>query len=962
MTLFPPQQTSPLDDVWVAIDLETTGLESESDEIIEVGAVKFRGSEVLDTFQSLVNPRRQLPPFIRSFTGITQAEVDGAPLFQQVARDLAVFVGNNPLLGHNVQFDLGFLNQKGLRFSNTRCDTWDMAYMLLPGQREYSLGKLAAYFGLDTGRAHRAVADADAARQLFLKLADIACGLDPFTLAEMERLAAKSNWVLSHFIRRMARTTPSPFGRSAEGLSLRERKEGTGGADKQEPPSYIGVTGYDIRDIKDRIKHLKALKANSEMKPIDIEQVEWALSSRGPMAQEMPAFEERQEQIVMARAVAKAINDSERLIVEAGTGTGKSLAYLLPAAMYAVANNKRVVISTNTINLQEQLLNKDIPTLVKALSGVDGFSESEFHYTLLKGRSNYLCLKKWAHMRGADSLADDEARMMAKVLMWLRTTQTGDRNELNLGHRNASMPWERLSAQGARDCNGMNGVCFLRAARERAAGAHITVVNHALLMTDLIAGSALIPEYDILIVDEAQHLEEEATKHLGFEVGQQAIDDHLQTLGGDKGLINQAVTAFRGSKAAETRRKSVEEAASNIGALLPGIRESQAAMFSAMHSVIGEATGGESGQDLRVTPSTRGKPEWMRLSTMWENADVYLSQLDKELQSLGKTLEGLDQAKLVDYEALTFEVANAVQRTAEIRLHLAEYFSKPEDDGIYWVTVNRRNSNITLYAAPLHVGEQLETLLYSQKESVIFTSATLSTNRTFDHIRERTGFLDSKDVLLGSPFDYPLAALLCVPQDIPEPSEWAYQSVVERAVTDAATAASGRTMALFTSHAALQSTAAALRGPMQTMGVDVLAQGADGTPHQLIQKFIDNPKSVILGTASFWEGVDIPDNLLKVLIVAKLPFSVPTEPVFSARSELYENPFMEYAMPQAILRIRQGFGRLIRRKTDRGVAIILDKRVISKKYGRDFIRSLPPATLRACKASDLGREIRAWIG
>ena len=949
MTLF-PLDPPPLDDVWVSLDLETTGLSSDADEIIEVGAVKFQGPRTLDTFQSFVNPLRPLNAFVRRYTGITQEDVDGAPPFSAVARDLVPFIGPAPIVGHNVAFDLGFLSAKGLRLSNPRTDTWDLAFVLMPECREYSLAKLARTLGITHPRPHRAVEDALTTRDVFLKLAETAQDLDVLTLAEMERLASRSSWVLSYLLRRLESSAGA--GMPAPG-SLRQ-KAGSG----------VGVMGLDFRDIKERLQHRRALRPNQKVRPLDVEQVEALLMEDGALAGAMPAFEERAEQISMARAVATAINENHRLIVEAGTGVGKSLAYLLPAVLYAIMNNKRVVVSTNTINLQEQLLGKDVPTLVSALESMEVPSVEDLRYTVLKGRANYLCLKRWSHLRSSDSLSDDEARLLSKVLVWMPSTATGDRSELNLGSRNSAAPWDRLSAQGAQDCIGVNGVCFLRAARDRAAAAHLVIVNHALLMSDLVAARALIPDYDILIVDEAHHLEEEATRLLGFEIAQVSLDDHLQSLGGDRGLLNRAVIAFRGSPVADSRRKDVEEMAARISDLLPSVRDDIAGMFRVLGGLVDDTTraGAANERDTRITGATRSQPAWSQLEIQWENVDVSLGELYNRISALVTALEGLDEAGLTDYEGLLMEAVNALQRNGELKDQLKEFIPHPKTDGIYWVTRAQRSADLTLHSAPLHVGEQLEKLLFAQKETVILTSATLSTNGTFDHIRERTGFSDARDLLLGSPFDYPKAALMCVPQDVPEPTAWAYQPAIEQAISEATVAAGGGTMALFTSHASLQATAEAIRGNLKARDFDVLAQGIDGTPHQVLDKFLDNPRSVLLGTSSFWEGVDLAGEALKVLLLARLPFSVPTQPVFQARSELYEDSFESYALPQAILRLRQGFGRLIRTRTDKGVVVILDRRIVSRRYGKAFLRSLPDVTFRTVRLHQIPEQIAAWLG
>ena len=971
MTLL-PQQTSPLDDVWVSLDLETTGLSPDSDDIIEFGAVKFQGERTVDTFQSFVNPNRRLSDFIRRYTGITQREVDRAPPFSMVARDLAPFIGTAPIVGHNVAFDLGFLGSNGLRLSNPLCDTWDLAFVLLPESREYSLAKLAASLGISHPQPHRAIEDALVTRDLFLELSERAAKLDLYTLAEMERLASRSSWVLSYLLRGLtshkitadAYSQPSPAVPKSVGRGVPPAgRYAETPPEQPRRPSYVSAAGLDFQALRERLGHSRALRPNQTVQKVDVEQVESLLRDRGPLARVMPGFEERDEQIAMARAVTEAINEGKRLIVEAGTGVGKSLAYLLPAALYALLNNRRVVVSTNTINLQEQLLTKDVPVLVDALAGADGVSAHDLLYTQLKGRANYLCLKRWSTLCASDSLSDDEARLLSKVLVWLGATATGDRSELNLASRNAAAPWERLSAQGALECIGAGGACFLRAARERAASAHLVIVNHALLMSDLIAGRALIPDYDILIVDEAQHLEEEATRHLGFELGQGSFDDHFQSLAGERGLLNRVGPALRGSGTVETRRGSIEEIGVRITTLLPSVRDRVAGMFAVLGGLLDELAEEETfaGQGTRVTSATRSQPGWSHLEVQWENVDVSLAELQNDLAVLTTSLEGLDEAGVADYEGLLMETVNTLQRNAELRQRLAEFIPQPDPDGIYWVSRTRRAGDLMLHAAPLHVGEQLEKLLFGQKESVVLTSATLSTNGTFGHIRERTGFDGAEELLLGSPFDYPRAALLCVPEDMPEPTSWAYGAAVEQAVIDSTVAAGGSTMVLFTSHASLQAAAAGIRGTLRAQGFDVLAQGVDGPPHRLLRSFLDNPRSVLLGTSSFWEGVDLAGESLKVLLVARLPFSVPTEPVFAARSEQYEESFNGYAVPQAILRIRQGFGRLIRTRTDRGVVVILDRRIVSRGYGKSFMRSLPPVTLESCKLLELSDKIRNWI-
>ena len=943
-----PQPSSPLEQAWVSLDLETTGLSAEEDEIIEVGAVKFQGQNTLDTFQSFVNPGRRLDDFIKNYTGITQEEVDRAPSFSTVAGKLASFIGSDPIVGHNLAFDLGFLSAKGLRLPNPQSDTWDLAFVLFPRLQEYSLVKLARWMKVPHIRPHRAVEDALATKDVFLFLMRRMLELDPYTLAEMNRLSARSSWVLTHVLR---------------GLET-QKIDGGRHSREADGETHVGIAGLDTQDLAQRLRRGRALRPNQQTQQLDVDFVASLLKEGSPLSAAIPGFEERPEQVAMARAVAEAINDGTRLIVEAGTGVGKSMAYLLPALLYASMNNKRVVVSTNTINLQEQLLDKDVPALLNALADVDGVSVGDLKLSHLKGRANYLCLRRWHHLRQSETLSDDEARLLAKCLVWLQATSTGDRSELNLGHRSSAAPWEKLSAQGALECFGIGDPCFVRAARDKAAASHLVIVNHALLLSDLVAGGSLIPAHDILIVDEAHHLEDEATRRLGFELGQGRFEDHLRSLIGERGALNDAVAAFRGSSAVATRRRSVEKVAADATALIPGVRQSVAQTFAALAAALAPETrdGSDLRREFRITAATRAQPGWSQLEIQWENLDVSLSLLSDALHQLYLSLEGLEEAGLVDYDGLMMEMARVQQDNAELRGTLAEFIPQPKPDGIYWVTRAERSGGVTLHSAPLEVGETLDRLLFSQKECVVMTSATLSTNGDFDHIQQRTGFAAAEERLLGSPFDYPKVALLCVPNNMPEPNSSAYQQAVDGAVADAALTVGGRTMALFTSHASLQATAASVRAGLQARGITVLAQGIDGTPPQLVRRFLDDPASLLLGTVSFWEGVDLAGESLKVLLVARLPFSVPSEPLFEARSELYEDPFNQYAVPQAILRLRQGFGRLIRTKTDKGVAIILDRRVLSRGYGKAFLNSLPDVTLKVSSLDQLSNEIREWVG
>ncbi len=515
----------------VSLDLETTGLDPHSDEIIEIGAVKFQGREVVDTFHTLVKPYRLLPYRIQVLTGIAPEEVDAAPPLAVVVGDLIAFIGDHPIVGQSVSFDLSFLAEKGASISNPVYDTFELATILLPTLSEYSLAAVAARLGISSPIQHRALADATVAMEVFLALLDKADELDRSNIAEFNRLSRAIDWSLAPLFHQIER-------------------EKLGAAVSPETELDFGELGVKIR-ARGREEKLVPV---SPRKPLDLERMSEMLAPQGLMARAFPGFEHRREQVEMMQAVAEALNNGGSLIVEAGTGTGKSIAYLLPAIFFALENDIPVVISTNTINLQEQLMGKDIPDLTRAL---EQESLPPPRYTQLKGRNNYLCLRRWNLWRGSQALPAAEVRFLLRILVWAATTETGDRAELAL--RGGEEPlWDRVCSKGESCLGGQcryqkGGQCFLYGARNKAEGAHIIIVNHALLLSEIAAGSKVLPPYAHLIIDEAHHLEQEATEQWGFQVAERHLVGYLNRLSermeGEsyRGLLFELGSHFGGS-------------------------------------------------------------------------------------------------------------------------------------------------------------------------------------------------------------------------------------------------------------------------------------------------------------------------------------------------------------------------------------------------------------------------------
>ncbi len=958
---------SPLEQTCVSIDLETTGLKSDTDAILEVGAVRFRGDEVLDTYQTFINPGRDIPDFIQRYTGITPQDIRRAPSFPQIRDNLAEFIGNDPIIGHSVQFDLGFLSSHGLTLINPAYDTLELATVFLPSQTRYSLSRLISDLGIQMEqskrdqRSHRAIHDALAHKELFVRLLRIAAGQDAGLLAYVTDLARRSNWPLYPALSGLAAAQTPPPHSPPEGGNTRGVQTGPSGLNLEK-------LSQRIAPIHPAPKPEKPGQSGANGKDADKERIPGMLGPNGPFAQAFGGFEHRPEQEEMLDAVTSAIYGGRHLIIEGGTGVGKSLAYLLPAALFAISTGQRVVVSTNTINLQEQLTGKDIPALQNVLEQSGMLEPGALKVALLKGRANYLCLRRWSQLSRSESLSVEDAKLLAKTSVWLQDTESGDRSEINLLGRDAAT-WSHISAGEKGFCLDMraspNGdrPCFLRAARQRAEQAHIIVVNHALLMADLAFGSGLIPEYRNVIIDEAHHLEDAATSQFGFELSQGDLERAWEPVGRLAADVRQTLAAEGSDTAALNLGQNAMSAVESEG---PRLRESWERLFGAvelLHSAQRRGRKRDQGEQnqLLITPEIRNSPAWGELYLAWENLDARLIQACNAVAHLRNFLDSAASAQ----PALLVEAAALSENLESLAIRLKSILgadAETAQESIHWLNVNPSQNALSLHSAPLDVSGILSEKLFDEKDCVVLTSATLSANGDFEYLKRRVGVTKNADELLvGSPFDYERAAQALIPEDMPQPNANGYVNAISGVLAQLGQALDGRTLALFTSHSSLRAVAQRLRPQLEPHGIPVLAQGVDGSAPYLMSAFLEEPRSVLLGTASFWEGIDPPSGLLKALVIARLPFQVPTDPIVQSRSRLYDDPFNEYSIPNAVLRFRQGIGRLIRNKDDRGNIVVLDSRIITHGYGRSFQNSMPPCRHTPCLTGNVGPLAAGWL-
>lgn len=926
----------------VAIDIETTGLDPNSDSIIEIGAVRFNGHRVEDEWTTLINPGRVIPPFISQLTGITNEMVRKAPPIKAVIQQLADFVGNAPVLGHSVRFDLSFLQRQSILLHNDVLDTYELASVLMPTASRYNLGALGQAMGVLLPATHRALDDARVTHGIYLHLSEAAAELPLELVAEFVRKSEPFNWGAAYVFEQVLRA------KARQPISARQAKDSGRGpllAFRPEKPS-------------------PPVMPVDEAAPLDVDEVASLLEYGGPFSKYFNNYEYRQQQVEMLRAISKALSVGQHLMVEAGTGTGKSFAYLVPAALFAVQNNTRVIISTNTINLQDQLIKKDIPDLREALS-------LDLRAAVLKGRSNYLCPRRLEALRQRGPANVDEMRVLAKIEVWLLNSSSGDRNEINLNGPIERDVWSRLSAEDE-GCKGetcvsrFGGGCPFYRSRQAAQSAHLLIVNHALLLSDIATGSKVLPEYNYLIVDEAHHMEAATTSALSFRITQAELVRLLREMGGTTTGILSRLTRLMQALLRPSELAGLNQSIERATDLLFRLEHSLQAFFFSVEEFLGDLREGRPvgsyGQEQRILESTRTLPTWTDVEVTWDNAHEISKLLLSLLSDLYKSCGEMKDQSDEELEDALESLASAYQRLAEADTNLHDFVAQPHPGFIYWAEISPNNNALALQVAPLHIGPLMEQYIWHEKTSVILTSATLTANEGFDYIRSRLNADEADEMQLGSPFDYETAAMLYLANDIPEPSDAnGYQRAVEQTLVKLAKATDGRMLALFTSYAQLKRTSQVITGPLTEAGITVYEQGEGASANTLLETFREADKAVLLGTRSFWEGVDIPGAALSVLVIVKLPFDVPSDPIIAARSETYDDPFNEYHLPEAILRFRQGFGRLIRTQSDRGIVAILDRRILTKRYGRSFIESLPTCKVKIGALADLPATAAKWL-
>ena len=870
-----------------------------------------------ERFLTFADPGRPLTPPIVRLTGIRDEDLRSAP---SIAEAVALFVafafqdGAPTFVGHNVGFDVAFLERAGMPAGSESLDTAELASMLLPSASSYALQRLAADAAIVPDAAHRALDDAITSALVLGHLARIARELPADVMSEIAALSDLIGPSTAEFFKEAANTAARNAWTDNSGQrgGFPSERPLAGGTSR----SHEGPSEEEPRDAR-----------NPAALSVDA-----VFAADGPLARKLVGYEDRREQRELAAAIERTFADGGALVAEAGTGVGKSMAYAVPAIASA-ALGERVIISTHTLPLQDQLVRKDLPALQLALG-------TDVAVAVLKGRSNYLCPRRWQILRGSVATRE-EARLVCKTLVWRTATETGDRAELNLMRGEGEL-WSRISANDEscdqRRCKRTPGVnCYLQRAREAAADAGIIVVNHALLLQDARMRGALLPQAEYVVIDEAHRLEDVATDAFGLELYEPRLRRDLQRV-----AHSVAVTSA-------LRDPARAEPAERIRADIERALERTTEVFDALGALLLPISG-PTEERMRITAGLRASDDrWLPVELAGErlaDAIAGIAFSAERIQNLGG-----DEDELAELEAAMGELAAA-------RAAITRGLHDPRLSDIVWL--DRDNDGaLALHVAQSHLGGVIRQTIVNTHRAVVFTSATLAVASSFDFALDRLGIVDVGEALaVGSPFDHQRQALLVLPTDVALPGEEPFVEETARLIEDVARTLDGRTLVLFTSHASLRDVSARL-GALESEGLAVLTQGVDGSRRALLERFAQG-RAVLLGTQSFWEGVDLPGDVLRCVVIARLPFSVPDDPLVQGRAERYDDPFLQFQLPQAALRLRQGFGRLIRTKTDYGAVVLLDRRIVTRDYGDVLLGSLPDARTEHLPLGGIAARVAAW--
>lgn len=1026
----------------VALDLETTGLHPEQDTILEVAAVKFQGTEVVETFETFVAPGRSVPYRVQRLTGITPEHLAGAPPFPTIAKRLQTFLGDFPIVGHSIPFDAGFLRRWGLARMNPLIDTFELATVLLPSLSSYNLGQVAEALGVRVPHdRHRAMVDTVLAMEVFLALHQRLQSVDLTLLRDLANLDAPRSWPLLHFFRQELRD--------------RQERDGLRGplARGSLGDRFAAQLGMDPRVLSFAIAR-RAETPGEQRSVVQVAEATTAGSSLPLTVSEQPEAPVSKGEQAICSAVQQALEQRSSLLVEVTVGSNDYAPVLRPALEWLMAESEeaqnspgRLVIACATQQGARRMIEAILPHLQTTL-------KSQLPVAYLAEHGGYLCTHRWfgaALRRTSGELTAEQARGLAKLGLWAQQTLTGERSELTLLPQEITA-WERISSGVERipSADGRSGssyqrctyrrkgYCFVSLAEERVNAARIVVTTHSGLFHDLSNAHSLLANIDRRLILDADLLDEENTRWGSHELDQNRLLEVLHTIGSElpgaryQGLLAIAAPSLRehgpgGLSTTPTIAKAELDA--RMLSWFQALRQAQNTvekLFATFHLLTeeflqqgnngggrekgrGDTSGRSHGgrgndrpdQPVRLTGNMRHLAAWAEVERVWSQTAQRLQtvidlahEAEKMLLAAARNRHRSDIGSGED-SSVAAELVAAAHHLLEQKQLGQRALSLNDEDTVYWLRIppvpnfaqqpaqQRTNStagnnthtgagnsfpaNQVPFNAPILYSQLVQTSALlkqchlTEDACTIFAGSALSVDNSFSFVRGRFGLEHDAFPSLSVATDHHEQTLLYLPDDVPEPNAPQYQRHLDDALIQLATALEGQLIALFTSHAALRSSYAAIKPLLEGRGILVLGQGVDGSPRQLWQVFEKQERVVLLGTGSFWDSIEEVKRPPACLLIARLPMPVLNDPPIAARADQYSDQLHQLTVPIAALRVRRVLNRLVWNTTKRNAVVLFDRRVTSKEYGSMVLHSLPRCSQRQTGISYMPETILDWL-
>ena len=960
--------------VRIAIDLETTGLRPDQDEIIEIGALKFAGDEILDTFESLVNAGKAIPFRVQRLTGITGVDIKSAPPLADVVNRLRDFLGDLPLVGHSVPFDAAFLRRAGLARRSPLLDTYELASALLPGLPSYTLGAVGSALGVSSPTFHRALADAQLSRDVFLALLVRLHELNTGTLEALARIGAPHEWTPAYLVRTALR----------ERTAVASQSQVFGGF----ATSSLGDQLAARLGMDPAVLTLAITPDTLPLTTFDVQAQEHETSDADAALCES-----------LARQVAASMASGGVAVLETQNVDAGLVASLGAAADWAVNTDQRLTIACADAERVGQVMREVLPDVAHgATQDASGLTVAQMY-----DESSYLCLHRWfGHARELARMkcSRDVARGLAKVSVWVASTTTGSRSELSLS-TSETAAWEmaRAGHEYAESCATCSyrrdGYCFVERARRAAGKARIVLTTHAVLANALRGkGKADVPLERVVVLDAhllEAHLRESSLK----AVDRPTLEAVLTALWNvdDTGLLRNASRRLDAGQA-RTREQQ-------WGALVDRATRSTESFFARLEELFGEMRSTTDGDvqvepgSIRITSQTRQLPAWSAMTHAWAELDDRLGNLAKTARNIGEQLLKQARRREPSADGLVTDLHGMANAIDQIRQYGAALTGRPQDNVVYWLqvpyamstqpvpTTSDENSqpansdangkgstlnhdggvvteHVRICSAPIFVGDMLEPLKTADR-SLILLAPALAVAGDFSYLLSALG-LPASTSTFAPARDREKQTLLCLPEDLPEPNTPQHQRHLDELLIKLAIALDGNVVALFPSHTALRTSAVSLKRALQSRNILVLAQGQDGSARQLWHAFRTDTRVVLLGAGSFWDGLAPSDKPPACVVVTRLPFPALSDPVLASRAETHLDTQSQFVVPYAALKVRQALGGLAWSHPEKNVVVLCDRRVQTRGYGSTLLATLPHCATCQEPSAHMVERAAEWLG